>query len=99
MGGSAGAAVALRGATLAFGQHVIWENLDLDVAPGECLAILGANGTGKTTLLKVMLGLLPLSAGTITIDGRPPGRLVHLVAGLVRSARCASWTAGSPAGW
>ena len=66
--------MALRGATLRFGNHVIWENLNLDVAPGECLAILGPNGSGKTTLLKVMLGLLPLSAGTITVDGRPPGR-------------------------
>jgi zinc/manganese transport system ATP-binding protein len=74
MNGSAGAAVALRGATLRFGNHVIWENLDLDVAPGECLAILGPNGAGKTTLLKVLLGLLKLSAGTVTIDGRPPGR-------------------------
>jgi zinc/manganese transport system ATP-binding protein len=71
---STGAAIALRGATLRFGAHVIWENLDLDVAPGECLVILGPNGAGKTTLLKVMLGLLPLSAGTITIDGRPPRR-------------------------
>jgi zinc/manganese transport system ATP-binding protein len=74
VGSSGGAAVALRGATLRFGHHVIWENLDLNVAPGECLAILGPNGAGKTTLLKVMLGLLKLSAGTITIDGRPPGR-------------------------
>ena len=75
MTGSGGAAVALRGATLRFGHHVIWENLDLDIAPGECLAILGPNGAGKTTLLKVLLGLLPLSAGTVTIDGRaPPAR-------------------------
>ena len=74
MSGSGGAAIALRDATLRFGHHVIWENLDLDVAPGECLAILGPNGAGKTTLLKVLLGLLPLSAGTVTIDGRPPGR-------------------------
>jgi zinc/manganese transport system ATP-binding protein len=72
--GAGGAAVALRGATLRFGQHVIWENMNLDVAPGECLVILGPNGAGKTTLLKVMLGLLRLSAGTITVDGRPPGR-------------------------
>ena len=74
MSGSGGAAIVLRDATLRFGHHVIWENLDLDVAPGECLAILGPNGAGKTTLLKVLLGLLPLSAGTVTIDGRPPGR-------------------------
>ena len=69
-----GNAVMLRGATLRFGQHVIWEDLDLDIAPGECLAILGPNGAGKSTLLKVMLGLLPLSGGTITIDGRAPRR-------------------------
>ena len=72
--GSGGVAIALRGATLRFGHHVIWEDLDLDVAPGECLAVLGPNGAGKTTLLKVLLGLLPLSAGTVTIDGRPPRR-------------------------
>ncbi len=65
-------AISLRGASLRFGHQVIWENLDLDVAPGECLAILGPNGAGKTTLLKVLLGLLPLSAGTVTIDGKPP---------------------------
>jgi len=74
MTGSGGAAIVLRGATLRFGHHVIWENLDLDIAPGECLAVLGPNGAGKTTLLKVLLGLLPLSAGTVTIDARPPRR-------------------------
>ena len=36
--------MALRGATLRFGHHVIWANLDLDIAPGECLAILGPGG-------------------------------------------------------
>jgi len=70
----AGTAVTLRGATLRFGQHLIWADLDLDIAPGQCLAILGPNGAGKTTLLKVLLGLLPLSAGAITIDGRAPRR-------------------------
>jgi zinc/manganese transport system ATP-binding protein len=67
-----GVAIALRGAMLRYGRHLIWENLDLDVAPGERLAVLGPNGAGKTTLLKVLLGLVPLSAGTVTIDGRPP---------------------------
>ncbi len=74
MNRSGGAAVALRGATLRYGHHLIWQNLDLDIAPGECLAVLGPNGAGKTTLLKVLLGLLPLSAGTVTIDGRAPSR-------------------------
>ena len=69
-----GNAVRLRGATLRFGQHVIWQDLGLDIASGECLAVLGPNGSGKTTLLKVLLGLQPLSAGTITVDGRAPRR-------------------------
>jgi zinc/manganese transport system ATP-binding protein len=74
MNGLGGAAIALRAATLRYGRHVIWENLDPEVAPGERLAVLGPNGAGKTTLLKVLLGLVPLSAGTVTIDGRPPTR-------------------------
>jgi zinc/manganese transport system ATP-binding protein len=72
--GSEGMAVVLRGATLRYGHHLIWQNLDLDIAPGEFLAVLGPNGAGKTTLLKVLLGQLPLSAGTVTIDGWAPRR-------------------------
>ena len=45
-----GNVVMLRGATLRFGQHVIWEDLDLDIAPGDCLAILGPNGAGPASL-------------------------------------------------
>lgn len=74
MSASGGAAIVLREATVRFGHHLIWENLNLEVAPGECLAVLGPNGAGKSTLLKVLLGLLPLSAGEVTIDGRPPLR-------------------------
>ncbi len=69
-----GMALELRDATLRLGDQVIWEGLDLDVAPGECLAVLGPNGAGKTALLKVLLGLLPLAAGTVLLDGRPPRR-------------------------
>jgi zinc/manganese transport system ATP-binding protein len=69
----AGAAdvVSLTGARLAFGNRVLWDHLDLTVAAGEFIAILGPNGTGKTSLLKVLLGQLPLSAGTVDVDGEP----------------------------
>lgn len=67
-------AVRLRGATLAFGRRTLWQNLDLDIAPGEFVAVLGPNGAGKTSLLKVLLGQLPLSAGTAEIAGRPVRR-------------------------
>jgi zinc/manganese transport system ATP-binding protein len=66
--------VRLRGATLRFGDRELWAGLDLDVAPGEFLAVLGPNGSGKTSLVKVLLGLQRLSAGTVEVCGRRPRR-------------------------
>ena len=59
------------GARLAFGDRVLWDHLDLSVSPGEFIAVLGPNGSGKTSLLKVLLGQLPLSAGVALVDGKP----------------------------
>jgi len=67
-------AVALRGASVTFGDRTLWEGLDLDVAAGEFVAVLGPNGSGKTTLVRVLLGLLPLSAGEVRIAGTVPRR-------------------------
>ncbi|KGI70033.1 metal ABC transporter ATP-binding protein [Mycolicibacterium rufum] len=63
--------VELRHARLAFGDRVLWDDLDLTVRAGEFIAVLGPNGTGKTSLLKVLLGEVPLSAGTVRIAGEP----------------------------
>ena len=60
----------LTGARLAFGDRVLWDKLDLTVRAGEFIAVLGPNGTGKTSLLKVLLGQLPLTAGTVTVCGQ-----------------------------
>ncbi len=67
-------AVELRDARLAYGSRALWEGLDLDVRPGEFLAVLGPNGSGKTSLLRVLLGLQPLSAGTVRVAGEPARR-------------------------
>jgi zinc/manganese transport system ATP-binding protein len=71
---SADPVLRARGAAMAFGDRVLWRDLDLDLAPGEFLAVLGPNGAGKSTLLKAALGQLPLSAGTLEVVGRPPGK-------------------------
>jgi zinc/manganese transport system ATP-binding protein len=63
-----------RGAAVAFGDRVLWHDLDLDLAPGEFLAVLGPNGAGKSTFLKAALGRQPLSAGQLEVAGRPPGK-------------------------
>lgn len=63
------AVVELRGAGVSFGQHKLWDHLNLTISPGTFLAVLGPNGSGKTTLLDIMLGQLPLTSGTVTIMG------------------------------
>ncbi|TQL46585.1 zinc/manganese transport system ATP-binding protein [Homoserinimonas aerilata] len=64
----------MRSATLRFGDRVLWNRLNLDVRPGEFIAVLGPNGTGKTSLLKAILGQQSLSSGTLELLGRPVGR-------------------------
>jgi zinc/manganese transport system ATP-binding protein len=66
--------IQLRDAALQFGERTLWGDLTLDVAAGEFLAVLGPNGSGKTSLLKVILGLQRLSAGTVEVCGRAARR-------------------------
>ena len=66
--------LSLRSATLAYGDRVLWKNLNLDVKPGEFLAVLGSNGTGKTSLLRAILGQQQLSSGSIELLGEPVRR-------------------------
>ena len=52
-----------------YGQsHTLWD-LDLDVPEGECTVLMGRNGVGKTTLLKCIMGLLPVRSGSMRYGG------------------------------
>jgi putative spermidine/putrescine transport system ATP-binding protein len=69
----------LEGVTRRFGETAALEGLDLTIEGGEFIALLGPSGCGKTTALNCLAGLLPLSAGSISLDGRridslPPER-------------------------
>jgi iron complex transport system ATP-binding protein len=61
--------IAARGLAVGRGATLALREIDLDVAPGERLALVGANGAGKTSLLRVLAGIDAPRAGTITWDG------------------------------
>ncbi len=52
------------------GGRLVLDGVSFALAPGELTAVLGLNGTGKTTLLKAILGFLPRQGGTLTVDGQ-----------------------------
>lgn len=63
------AVISLRQLNITFGTHTVLDNIDLDVYRGETLAILGPSGTGKSTVLRSMIGLLEPNGGKIYIQG------------------------------
>lgn len=63
--------LAARGICKSFGRRRVLAGVDLDVAAGELVAVVGENGTGKTTLLRILAGDLRPDAGSVTVTGRP----------------------------
>lgn len=70
-----------RGLNVRRGSQSVLHGIDLSIGGGECVCLIGPNGSGKTTLLLALLGLLPPSAGAVTLDGRPVHRLPARVRG------------------
>lgn len=68
---SPGVRLTLRGAVLGRAGAPVLEGIDLDVVPGEILAVVGPSGCGKSTLLRTLAGLLPALGGEVAQDGEP----------------------------
>jgi len=66
------AVVSVDKLALRFGARTLWEDLSFELASGEFLAVLGPNGTGKTSLIRILLGLLEPSSGRALVNERPP---------------------------
>jgi phospholipid/cholesterol/gamma-HCH transport system ATP-binding protein len=67
--------IELRGVKKRFGAQVVLDGVDFDVNEGETVALLGPSGTGKSVLLKHIIGLLKPDAGSITVDGKNVAQL------------------------
>ena len=64
------AKISVRGLRKSFGRKRVLDGVDIDCASGESLVIIGGSGTGKSVLIKCILGLLHPEAGSIRVDGR-----------------------------
>lgn len=67
--------ISLRGVHKAFGPKKVLQGIELDVAPGESMVVIGGSGTGKSVLLKCILGLMSPDSGSIKVDGEETGNL------------------------
>ena len=77
------AIVEMENVSFAYNGQPVLQDVNLAVPPGDFVAVIGPNGGGKTTLLKLMLGLLKPAAGNIRVLGHPPGEAARHI-GYVR---------------
>ena len=71
--------VVCSGLTKSYGSFTALKNLDLNLERGRFIGLLGPNGSGKTTTIKLLNGLLQPTSGMITVDGAQPGRYTHSI--------------------
>ena len=67
--------LSIQNITAGYGDHIVLDGVSLDVAPGEFIGLIGPNGCGKTTLLRVITGVLPARSGRILVQNEPLPRI------------------------
>ena len=67
-------AVAFEGVGLSLGNRRVLAGVSFAILPGSFVGVLGPNGAGKTSLMRAILGILPIEAGRISVLGRPAPR-------------------------
>ena len=72
-------ALLMQGVNFSYGHNLILKDVHLTLLQGDFLAVLGPNGGGKTTLIKLALGLLKPDSGRVEVFGRPPGQAAQRV--------------------
>ncbi|MBQ8919875.1 MAG: ABC transporter ATP-binding protein [Acidaminococcaceae bacterium] len=72
-----GSVISLRNLEIAFGAKKVLQGVNLEVKKGETLAVIGPSGTGKSTILKVLTGLLEPSGGSVFIEGQDVSHLTE----------------------
>jgi sulfonate transport system ATP-binding protein len=87
-----GLALQLRGVRKAYGERVVLDGVDLDIAPGEFVAIVGRSGCGKSTLLRLLAQLETADAGTLALgDGAPLAERRESLRIMFQDARLLPW--------
>ena len=84
-------AVRLQGVVKRFSNRDVLQNLDLDIAPGSFVAIVGRSGGGKSTLLRLIAGLETADAGVVSIDGTPLAGLAPDTTVMFQDPRLLPW--------
>ena len=74
------ALLEIRNLTVSYGPLKAVKNVDIDVEKGQIVALLGANGAGKSSTLKAICGMAPRSEGTINLDGKPLSKRSYEIA-------------------
>lgn len=88
---ASGLGIELRGIHKRYGAREVLRDIDLRIAPGEFVAVIGKSGCGKSTLLRLMAGLEAPDAGVLSIDGRPPGATREDTRLMFQDARLLPW--------